>query len=227
MVFAHFLDWRQTMQPVHIHMRRTTDTACSLPMFSQIPPQTNGLRYGDDAEKELSMEMCIKERHFFNVRTVRGAFIGDKNTSFLHSRSTKEIHCTCYESEACQLCLKGSVVESIPGGCQGVPGTRLLDISCVDCGCITQKKLIANRRGIVIVCTALLCPNLLIQTQSGKFAQDISRGDVHKVIVDNFLIPVKDALLQHREYRTTHSREDIEEKFGPGGVEGFKGWVAS
>ena len=85
----------------------------------------------------------------------------------------------------------------------------------------------ANRRGKVISCTAFLCPILLIQTQSGKFAQDKNRGDVHKVIVDNFLTPVKNVLLKHREYTRTHSREDIEEKFGPGGVKGFKGWVAS
>ena len=38
---------------------------------------------------------------------------------------------------------------------------------------------------------------------------------------------MKNALLQHRGYRSTHSREEIEEKFGPGGVKGFKGWVAS
>ena len=38
---------------------------------------------------------------------------------------------------------------------------------------------------------------------------------------------MKNVLLRHREYRTEHSREDIEEKFGPRGVKGFKGWVAS
>ena len=92
------------------------------------------------------MKICIKKQHFFNVRTVRGTFIGDKNISFLHTRSTKEIHCTCYESEACQLCpFKESVVESIPGGCQDVPGTRLLDISCVDCGCIhTMNQMLID-----------------------------------------------------------------------------------
>ena len=90
-----------------------------------------------------------------------------------------------------------------------------------------HKKTTANRRGIVILCTGFLCPNLLFYTQSGKFAQDSSRGDVHRGIVDNLLTRVKTALLQHREYRTTHSRQEIEVKFGPGGVKGFKGWVAS
>ena len=89
----------------HIYMRRTPDTACSLPMFTQIPPQTNGLRYGDDGEKELLMKICIKEQRFFNVRTVRGAFIGSKKFSFLHTHPTKVIHCcSCYESEVCQFC---------------------------------------------------------------------------------------------------------------------------
>ena len=100
-------------------------------MFTQIPPQTNGLRYGDDVEKEFLMKICIKEQRFFSMRTVWGAFIGYKNISFLHTRPTKGIHCcSCSESEVCQLCpFKGSVVESIPGRCQGVPGTRMLDLS--------------------------------------------------------------------------------------------------
>ena len=150
------------MQSVDFHMRRTTDTACSLPMFTQIPPQTNGLRYGDDVEKELLMKICIKEQHLFNVRTVRGAFIG-KNISFLHTRSTKEIHCCCYESEVCQLCpFKGSVVESVPGRCQGIPGTRLLDVPLCGLWVHPHYKSNANRRGIVILCTAFLCPNLFI-----------------------------------------------------------------
>ena len=64
------------------------------------------------------------------------------------------------------------------------------------------------------------------QLTNPKAEWKVRTGEVIKGIVDNFLIPVKDALLQPRECRTTHSREDIEEKFGPGGVKGCKGWVA-
>ena len=91
----------------------------------------NGLRYGDDVEKELVRKICIKEQRFFNVRTVRGAFIGSKNFSFLHTRPTKVIHCcSCYESEVCQFCpFNGSVVESIPAEWNCVSGTRPFHLS--------------------------------------------------------------------------------------------------
>ena len=78
------------------------------------------------------MKICIKEQRFFNVRTVRGAFIGSKNFSFLHTRPTKDIHCccSCYESQVCQFFpFKGSVVESIPAEWKGVPGTRPFNLS--------------------------------------------------------------------------------------------------
>lgn len=63
--------------------------------------------------------------------------------------------------------------------------------------------------------------------QNGKFVPDKSRVELHRIITDNFLEPVRKSLLKNKVYRARHSRQDIETKFGPRGVRGFRGWIAS
>ena len=39
-------------------------------LLQQIPRQIDGLRYGNDIEKELMMKICVSKKHLFNVSSV-------------------------------------------------------------------------------------------------------------------------------------------------------------
>lgn len=102
--------------------------------------------------------------------------------------------------------------------CESFPGAEAPRSTMVWIFILTTKRY----------CVLLSCPLLWCSCgQSGKFVRDKSRVELHRIITENFLTPVRKALLKDKAYRATHSRQDIEAKFGSRGVRGFRGWVAS
>ena len=72
-----------------------------------------------------------------------------------------------------KLCLvERSVIWSIPGRCEDLPGIRLLDISFCVLLVHRRSNPNANQRNIVILCIAFLFAILLFQTQSGTATRD-------------------------------------------------------